>query len=168
MYVAESVGEVDNFEKPITQNINSDYKFYIDLFQEKFVDIYLMPFTVESQFGLFWDTTTTISSITLSDVLQDSTNRDPGTKTLSKEGQDSERSANYLNLNILGSNKQRTTSRQYTKLIDVFSDVGGLAEIISFFIALFYSWYNSLRMEVYLLNKGVLQSDHLEQELRSK
>ena len=41
----------------------------------------------------------------------------------------------------------------------MFADVGGISEVISFVIAILYSWYNSIKMEKLLLNKGVLQID---------
>lgn len=59
----------------------------------------------------------------------------------------------------MSSNKELTVQRGYKKLIDVFSDVGGISEVISFVIAILYSWYNSIKMEKLLLNKGVLQID---------
>lgn len=161
----EAAGNDESFNNPVNLHINSNYKFSMDLYMEQFVDIYMMPLTVDSVYGEFWDSQSSASSLTLSQVIQDSTTRDPGTKTFSKQGQDDSRSANYLNIRILGSNKSLTMTREYKKLIDVFSDVGGLAEVISFVIALFYGWYNGVKMETYQVNKGVLQSDHINDEL---
>lgn len=56
-------------------------------------------------------------------------------------------------------------SRTYKKLVDVFADVGGVSEVITFFIAILYSWYNATMMEKFLVNYGILRSDQISDNL---
>lgn len=63
---------------------------------------------------------------------------------------------------MLAENKELDVIRTYSKIIDLFSNIGGIAEVVTFIIAILYSWYNSIKMEGLLLNKGVLQVDNIE------
>lgn len=38
----------------------------------------------------------------------------------------------------------------------MFSQVGGLAEVITFVIAILYSWHNDIRLNQLLINEGIL------------
>lgn len=42
------------------------------------------------------------------------------------------------------------------KLLDLFGNVGGVSGVVVFVIAILYTWYNSIRMEQELINKGFL------------
>jgi len=49
--------------------------------------------------------------------------------------------------NLYSSNNVNIYVRKYSKIIDVFSNVGGIAGTIGFIISLLYAWYNGLRMK---------------------
>ena len=153
---------LDNKTKPLTKTINTNYELRLDLFQEKFSTFYFQNFNVSDTEGrfLFLESTKEYNSITLDKVISQSTTRDPGSKDVkffSPTGELS-RSANYLTIKIQASNNEYTIERGYKKLIDVFADVGGVVEVITFVIAILYSWHNDIRMEQTLVNEGLLNA----------
>ena len=52
--------------------------------------------------------------------------------------------------------KSDLITREYTKIADILSDMGGYIEIIISVLGLFYVWYNSINFEKEMLNKAIL------------
>jgi len=104
MNFVEGVSDVEDYENPIKLHINTNYKFNLDIYQEKFITFYYIPFTMETTTGEFWDNTSTKTSISLDKTISDSTTRDPGA-TFQKPGQTETRSSNYINIKLASSNK---------------------------------------------------------------
>lgn len=72
--------------------------------------------------------------------------------------------APLIEIYIFSSNNQLIYTRKYSKIIDVFADVGGIAEVVGFFVLFLYAWYSSIKMEQKLLNYGVLNQSDLEEK----
>lgn len=153
--------QVENAEKPLMKNINSNYELRMDVFQEKYRSFFFQKFSIVDVRGILSDEEKRKESLTLSDVLTETTTRIPGRKDIEfKLSSGSEtRSANYMTIRLQASNTEYIITRSYKKLIDVFADVGGIAEIVTFVIGILYSWHNSIRMEQNMINNGVLNGD---------
>lgn len=127
MSFVEAGAKVSDYANPLKLHINSHYRFRVDMFQEKYTDFYFIPFTIETVYGILFDQTSTDSSIALNNALFESTTRDPGTSSFTKKGKNESSAANYLNIRFLAENKQLNVIRTYSKIIDVFSNIGGIA-----------------------------------------
>lgn len=75
----------------------------------------------------------------------------------------------YIEFGLYSSNNKLIFTRKYTKLVDVFANIGGVSEVLGFVVIFCYSWYNAIRMEERLLNYGVLNKsqDRTEAERRT-
>lgn len=156
--------DVDDPHDPLNKNINSNYELRMDAFQEKYRTFFFQKFIVKDVRGIFSDSESSVESVTLSNVLTETTTRIPGRKDIefvTPSGTET-RSANYMTIRLQASNAEYTITRTYTKLIDVFADVGGIAEIATFIIAIMYSWHNGIRMEQNLINNGILDDEQEE------
>lgn len=54
--------------------------------------------------------------------------------------------------------------RTYPTLLDTFSDIGGLLEVLTFIIYLIMSFHHDIVLEQYVLNQAVLQKNKSSQE----
>ena len=53
----------------------------------------------------------------------------------------------YMTLRFLSSNSRLEYNRSYLKIIDIMGLIGGVSQVFTYFVIIFYSWYNSIRME---------------------
>ena len=161
----EAGARMDDHDDPMKLNINSNHELRMDVFQEKYRTFFFQQFTVEDVTGWFSDEIINKTSIAFDKVITETTTRDPGNSDIEFQGPDGpvERSANYMTMRLQASNTHLKITRTYTKLIDVFADVGGVAEILTFIIAILYSWHNNVRMEQALINKGIINSQDVPQ-----
>lgn len=157
--------KIDDPDSPMLKKINSNYELRMDAFQEKYRTFFFQKYSIKDVKGIFSDSEETIESVSLNDVLTETTTRIPGRSDIeyTVNGKTEARSANYMTIRLQSSNSEYTITRSYTKLIDVFADVGGIAEIATFVIALMYSWHNAIRMEQNMINRGVLVKEEEEQ-----
>lgn len=58
MNFVEAAADTSNYDSPILLHVNTNYKFNLDIYQEKFINFYYIPFTVETTTGEFWDNVT--------------------------------------------------------------------------------------------------------------
>jgi hypothetical protein len=118
--------------------------------------------------GTFIENFETQESYAFDSVMSDTIDRGYGkTKsTKNTDGSVSDQSASFIEFNLYSSNKENIYTRKYTKIIDVFADVGGIAEVIAFFSLFIYAWYNAIKMEQKLLNYGVLNKTNEDEEER--
>jgi hypothetical protein len=65
----------------------------------------------------------------------------------------------YLFLELYSSNRSVEINRKYKKLIEYFSDIGGIVEFLTFVVVFSYSWYNNMVMERQLINYGILAKE---------
>lgn len=148
----------DKFFQPIREVINNNYQLSMDIYKEQYVDIYLKSIEVSTNSGNFWTVNELKKSIQIGTVTMDSTTRDPGTKKIQQVGEDDMRSANYINIRLLASNEVFAVTRIYRDVIEGFSDIGGISQVVTFVIIFFYTWYNNLRLQVVLINQGVIKT----------
>ena len=62
----------------------------------------------------------------------------------------------FIEFTFYSSNNKLIFERRYSKLVDVFANIGGISEVVGFVVIFCYAWYNGIRMEQKLLNFGVL------------
>lgn len=65
----------------------------------------------------------------------------------------------YLFLELYSSNRTVAIDRKYKKLIEYFSDIGGIVEFLTFVVVFSYSWYNNMVLERQLINYGILAKE---------
>ena len=71
--------------------------------------------------------------------------------------------AAYVHLNIYSSGRHIEYTRVYYKLLDLFSDIGGVIQVISFIITVLYSNYNEYVQRKNLIRYGVLGKSRRKQ-----
>ena len=113
---------------------------------------------MEDTTGWFYDINKEYEGLILERSTTESTSREPWYKAEYVEPDLTYglRGTNYMTIRLQASNQRYVITRKYKKLIDVLSDVGGLAEVITFIIAVLYSWHNEIRLNQLLINEGIL------------
>jgi hypothetical protein len=154
----EAVARVEIYDSPFKFNTNSGIKTTISVNNQKDVNVFFKTSTVETDVGVFIESFKRESSFAFDSVSIDIKDRGFGKQNNEKgtDGTVSAETTSYIEFNIFSSNKEIIYTRKYVKIIDVLSDVGGIAEVIAFFSIFIYAWYNSIKMEQKLLNYGVL------------
>lgn len=154
----EAAIKPENFEEPFAYTMKSTIKLYGSIASTKVANIYFRETMVNTDVGVFSEIFDVKSSVTFDSVLTDFLDRGAGKvdKQLGYGGEVEEIASSFMEFNLYSSNNQIIFTRKYTKILDVFANVGGVAEVIGFVIVFFYAWYNGIRMEQKLLNYGVL------------
>lgn len=165
----EAAVKPENYEEPFSYTIKSTIKLYGSIMSTKIANIYFRETIVNTDVGMLAEMFDVQSSVTFDAVLTDFLDRGEDKKNprLGVNGQSSEVPSSFMEFNLFSSNNQMIFTRKYTKILDVFANVGGVAEVIGFVIIFFYAWYNGIKMEQKLLNYGVLnKSDKKKGENR--
>lgn len=132
------------------------------------MNIFFKTMTVETDVGTFIEKTISETSYAFDSVSIDIKDRGFGKQKFEKnpDGTTTSTTTSYIEFNIFSSNKQDIYTRKYAKIINVLSDVGGIAEVIAFLSIFVYAWYNSIKMEQKLLNYGVLNKTNVDEHER--
>ena len=149
----------ENFDSPFEYTMKSTIKTYTSIASTKYINIYFREIEVQTDEGYVNESYTIQKSMGFDSAFTDFADRGFGnTKSQKKPGQTAaeEASTPIIVFNLYSSNNQLIYVRKYTKIVDVFANVGGISEIIGFVIVFCYAWYNGIRMEQSILNYGVL------------
>lgn len=149
----------DNYGDPFQYNLISTIRTYTSIDFTKYINIFFREIEVQSDKGIFTEDYEVKSSYGFDTVLSDTGDRGFGSaKPRFIPGQKEAQtvSAPIVVFNMYSSNNKNVYVRKYSKIVDVFSNVGGIAGTVGFVISLLYAWYNGLRMEQNMLNYGVL------------
>jgi len=148
----------ENYTDPFAYTMKSTIKTYGSIENTKLVNIFFREVVVNSDIGFLLEEIDTKNSVSFDLVMTDFVDRGEGKAKLEKrpDGTFESTAQSYMEFTLYSSNNQVAFSRKYTKIIDVFASVGGVAEVIGFVVVFFYAWYNGIRMEQKLLNYGVL------------
>lgn len=145
----EAALRAENKTDPIAYTINSGIKTRLSFYNQKNINIYFKQIEVNTDLGFFVEQFKTESSMIFDSVNTDISDRQVNQlqQEVNSDGTTSNKPSAFLEFNIFSSNKKIIYTRKYSKLIEVFSDVGGIVEVVSFITLILYAWYNSLRME---------------------
>lgn len=156
----DSKAQADDFDDPIKPTLTEANTLSINLFSEKYRDYYFKQFTVESEYGWFWKVSDEKSGISLDKEFFETVYRDPSvTQKFFSPGGEVDKLSDYYTVRFIGTNINSNLKREYELLVDVFSNVGGIAEVASFIILLFVMIHRDVCLERNLLNSGLLQTD---------
>ena len=118
---------MDNYSDPLKYGVNSRNQLKIDLFKQKISRFYFHHVELETVTGLVTDSTSILTTIEFEDRIDGMTTRDPGTDDLTIPGHTTKQAAEYFKIVLLATAEKKVYTRTYAKLIDVFSNVGGIA-----------------------------------------
>ena len=128
---------------------------------------------VETDTGLLMENIDIKKTFSIDFTIVDTLDRGQGKQRLevvAKGGPPVAVEQSYIEFNLYSSNNKLIFVRTYSKLIDVFANIGGVAQVIGFVVVFCYSWYNGIRMEQKLINFGVLnqKKERDEQQIKDK
>lgn len=165
----EATLDSSNYTNPLQYSMKSIIKTHTSIDTIKYVHVYFRELEVDTDVGWLWETLNSTSSIGFDLALSDTADRGMTDKVSEiRPGQATaeEIPTPYIEYQLLSSNNKLVYTRTYMKIIDLFSNVGGCAQVIIFIVIFCYAWYNSIRMEQSLLNRGVLgindENEHQE------
>lgn len=167
----DASADPDNFDSPISYNINSDYKMRLNMIQTKALDLHFGTFEMVTKYGIFYPTSTSKSSITLQNAFYDSKNRQPGADTDTftlPSGEERVRNAPYGVIVCQVSNRVVTVEREYETFIDALGNIGGFAETIAYIVAILLIFHTDIRYEQKILNDGLLREKKSEDDADKK
>ena len=127
--LVQTGANLENFKQPLTKTIDSNNELRMGLFQEYYRTYFFQSYKVEDTTGWFSDINKGYEGISLDRSTTETTTREPWFKAnyANIDGQLKLRGTNYMTIRFQASNQKQVISRKYKKLIDVFSEVGGLA-----------------------------------------
>ena len=161
--------DMENYSDPLKYGVNSRNQLRIDLFKQKVSRLYFHHVELETVTGLIIDSSSTITTIEFAERIDGQTTRDPGTDDLVIPGHAEAKAAEYFKIVLLSTSEKKVYTRTYAKLIDVFSNVGGVSQVIGFLVAIAYTWYSSVSMEQTFINQGYLAIDNEDvEQIRSE
>lgn len=166
----DAAGDPDNFESPISYNINSDHKIRLNMQQTKYLDLHFGLYEMVTKYGVYYPYQQLEESITLQNAFYDSTHRKPGAEIFefkSPEGEKT-RTAPYGVIVVQASNRRITVEREYETLIDAFGNIGGAAEAITFIVAILLIFHTDIRYEQRILNEGLLREKKRKDEKKQE
>lgn len=154
----EGAVEPDNYEQPFSFFLKTAAKIYGSVENTKLVNMFWKEVEVNTDKGLVFESLETKTSLSLDNLIIDTLDRGSGkTKTeKTKNGISESVAQSFIEFNLYSSNNKLIYHRTYSKIIDIFANIGGISEVIGFVVIFFYAWYNGIRMEQKLLNYGVL------------
>lgn len=155
----EAAVKPENYDKPFAYTMKSTVKLYGSINSTKIANIYFRETKVKTDKGFISENFDVKTSVTFDGVLTDFLDRGEGKSEVEVRpggGEEKEVPASFMEFTCFSSNNQIVFTRKYSKIVDVFANVGGVAEVVGFIVIFFYAWYNGIMMEKKLLNFGVL------------
>ena len=153
-------GDLENYDDPILNDINTQTELRINLRAQKFRDFYIRKYEVETTYGYFWEQTSSVDGLNVESTFFEFVERDPTTnQNFNGPSGTEQRVDPYYTIRILASNKQLKISRDYELLTDALGNVGGIAEIASLFLLAFICMDRDVRFERFMLNEALLESE---------
>jgi hypothetical protein len=140
--------------------MNGNYMYAPSATQEKRVTFIFKTIKVMTDRGIIAEDFKSEETYSIDGTVFDIKDRDPNDKIkfFSPEGE-TYQPIPYLTLKFLSGNSRQEYTRKYIKILDIFGLVGGITEVLSFIIAILYSWYNGIRMEQDIINYTILHLD---------
>lgn len=161
----EGAVRAENYTNPFSYSINSGIRISPAPSTQKIINIYFKEVVVETDVGKVLEDFEIQKSISYDSVFLDSLDRGDDAEVQEKRpgGATEIKIAPLIEIFLYSSNNQLVYTRKYSKIVDVFADVGGIAEVIGFIVIFLYAWYSGIRLEQKLLNYGVLNKSDLEE-----
>lgn len=162
----EGAVRAENYTDVFAYTIKSGMRISPAAETQKIVNIYFKEVLVETDVGPLLEKFEKNSTIAFDSVFVDTLDRgsDATIKEKRPDGTTTTKTAPLIEIYLYSSNNQLVYTRKYSKIVDVFADVGGIAEVVGFFVVFFYAWYSGIRLEQKLLNYGVLNKSDLEEK----
>jgi hypothetical protein len=162
----------DDYDAPFSFFLKTGAKIYGSVISTKLINMYWKEVEVNTDKGLIFENIDTQTSLSLDSVIIDTIDRGAGkTKVeFSPNGVSESVSQSFVEFTLYSSNNKLIFERRYSKLVDVFANIGGISEVVGFIVIFCYAWYNGIRMEQKLLNFGVLNKklERDQEDLDSK
>lgn len=155
----EGAPNPNNFNEPFNFFLKTGARVFGSVLNTKLVNMYWKEVEVQTDKGILYENIEIIKSLSLDSTYIDTLDRGANKKAneVTVKGQPpGPVDQSYIEFNLYSSNNKVIFVRKYTKIVDVFANIGGLVEIFGFVIMFCYAWYNGIRMEQKLLNFGVL------------
>lgn len=170
IFYVEANADTENVTHPLVHTLNTNIQLNFEINQEKFLNYYFRKFRVQSISGKFFDYEKEVTSISLDKIESETRYRSPWAKmkiTNLYDDRKIKKTQNLYTISIFASNTESVMIRNYTKFIDVLGNVGGISEIITFIIVVFYTWHNSIKMDQTVINKSFI-SENFKNEGKEK
>lgn len=148
----------DNYEEPFSFFLKTGAKIFGSVENTKLVNMYWKEVEVNTDKGLIIENIDTQTTLSLDSIIIDTLDRGTGKKKTEKtpNGISEPVAQSFIEFTLYSSNNKLIFERKYSKLVDVFANIGGISEVFGFVVLFCYAWYNGIRMEQKLLNYGVL------------
>lgn len=165
----EAAVKPENYEQPFSYSMKSNVKSYGSIESTKIVNMFFRESQVRTDKGLVREIFEIKSSVAFDSVMTDFYDRGEGKtkEELRPSGATESVPQSFIEFALFSSNNRIILTRKYSKILDVFANVGGTAEVIAFFVIFFYAWYNGIKMEQKLLNYGVMNKSEIKAEDKS-
>lgn len=158
----EGAVKPDNYDQPFVFFLKTGARIYGSVENTKLVNMFWKEVEVNTDKGLVFENIETKTTLSLDNIIIDTLDRGSGKTRYEKDPNGGIGDAkvavpqSFIEFNLYSSNNKLIFNRQYSKLVDVFANIGGISEVIGFVVVFCYAWYNGIRMEQKLLNYGVL------------
>ena len=167
----EGAIDVYDYDDPYNLIMTQRIKVHPTIDYQKRIHVYFRIIETNTDKGHIRENFTTQYSIGLDTLFMDAADRGFSSTNTKKKPGDSDKqeyATPLMVFNLYSSNNKLVYTRKYTNLLDVGSNVGGVAYIAFVTIILIYGQYNQLKMKQDLLNYGILNHDdskvkHLEE-----